>query len=61
MSIELIQIIQDVLNLLEEFKYESDEDSGSYSFFEARINEDWFFLVKHRLEKTLAMLKGDDK
>lgn len=52
-----VEIIEDVIKLLEEFTYEADEDSPSNSFFEARLNEDWFFHVKYKLEKLLDTLK----
>jgi len=54
------QIIESAIKLLGEFKYETDEDSPSNSFFEARINEDWFFDVKHKLENLLTEMKTEE-
>ena len=41
------------LALLESFDYEDDEDSQSKAFFNAHINADWFFHVKHSIERQL--------
>lgn len=50
----LVKAGKDVLLILDQFKYESDEDSGSNSIFEARMNEDGFFIAKNDLEKALS-------
>ena len=43
-----------VVEILDAFAYESDEDSCTgMSFFAARLNEDWFFHVKWKLEAIL--------
>jgi hypothetical protein len=45
--------MRDCLSLLESFDYEDDEDSQSKAFFNAHINADWFFHVKHSIERQL--------
>ena len=43
-----------VLEILNAFEYEADEDSSmGMSFFTARLSEDWFFHVKWKLEELL--------
>jgi hypothetical protein len=43
-----------VVEIMDAFAYESDEDSCmGMSFFTARINEDWFFHTKWKLEAIL--------
>jgi len=43
-----------VVEILNAFAYESDEDSCmGMSFFTARLSEDWFFHVKWKLEAIL--------
>jgi hypothetical protein len=43
------ELLKNVLQLLNQFEYESDEDGGSNSYFKATINEDWFFDVKNQI------------
>lgn len=46
--------LSEIFGILEEFGYESDEDSPSgMADFEGRIAEDWFFYVKNKLEKLV--------
>lgn len=47
------KLMRDCLALLEIFDYEDDEDSQSKAFFNAHINADWFFHVKHSIERQL--------
>ena len=47
------KLMRDCLALLESFDYEDDEDSQSKAFFNAHINADWFFHVKHSIERQL--------
>jgi hypothetical protein len=56
-------LAKDVLNVLNSFDYAADEDSATgASYFNARINEDWFFYVKHRVERAaIAANAGKDK
>jgi hypothetical protein len=43
-----------VVEILDAFAYEPDEDSCmGMSFFTARLSEDWFFHVKWKLESIL--------
>jgi hypothetical protein len=43
-----------VVEILDAFTYESDEDSCmGMSFFTARLSEDWFFHIKWKLEAIL--------
>ena len=44
-------LLIDLVELLDKFKYERDEDSLDKSFFEARLNEDWFFHLKFEIER----------
>ena len=43
-------VIDDVLDIMSQFKCEPDEDSCGHSFFTARINEDSFFIAKNKLQ-----------
>lgn len=44
--------LEQLHKLLDKFDYEADEDSAAgAAFFEARLNEDWFFHLKFELEK----------
>ena len=46
--------LSDVVQLLNAFDYEADEDSCmGMSFFTARLPEDGFFSVKFKLERLL--------
>jgi len=49
-------LLRDVAKILANFDYERDEDSDSKSFFKARINEDWFFHVKHAIDSRLEVI-----
>lgn len=52
-QVEPDKLMRDCLALLEIFDYEDDEDSQSKAFFNAHINADWFFHVKHSIERQL--------
>ena len=52
------KLMRDCLALLESFDYEDDEDSQSKAFFNAHINADWFFHVKHSIERQLEAKWG---
>lgn len=53
--------LSDVVQLLNAFDYEADEDSCmGMSFFTARLPEEGFFSVKFKLERLLKEAKGKE-
>ena len=49
-----VYLLKRILDTLNSFNYERDEDSMSMSFFKARLNEDGFFSDKNELEEILG-------
>ena len=57
-----ISYLANVVQLLNEFDYEADEDSCmGMSFFTARLPEDGFFSVKFKLERLLEEAKRKEE
>ena len=55
-----VEDLSDVVQLLNAFDYEADEDSCmGMSFFTARLSEDGFFSVKFKLERLLEEAKRE--
>ena len=48
-----VQLMRECFDILGSFDYEDDEDSQFKAFFKAHINVDWFFHVKHSIERLL--------
>jgi hypothetical protein len=49
-----LQLLEEVLNMLNEFKCIPDDDSCcGMAFFKARLNEDSFYILKEEIEKEL--------
>jgi len=49
------KLLKEFLLLMDEFKYESDEDSCmGMAFFEARLSEDYWFDLYNRTKKSLT-------
>lgn len=44
------KMFEAVLEMMDSFKYEKNEDRPSNSFFEAELNEDGFFILRHEIE-----------
>lgn len=52
-NIELLDA-NNLLKILDSFKYEADDDSATgMSFFSARISEDFFFILRNKLEQAI--------
>lgn len=56
-----IKILEDVLEMMDSFKYEKNEDRPSNSFFEAELNEDGFFILRHEIESFIKGAKNTEQ
>jgi hypothetical protein len=55
------KILTDVLELMDSFKYEQNEDRPSNSFFEAELNEDGFFILRNEIESFIKCAKSTEQ
>ncbi|MCK9154527.1 MAG: hypothetical protein M0P12_00285 [Paludibacteraceae bacterium] len=55
------KILEDVLKLMDSFKYERNENSTSNSFFEAELNEDGFFILRNEIEGFIEGAKNAEQ
>lgn len=53
------KVLLDVLKLMDAFKYTSNDDSLSTSFFEAELPEDGFFILRNEIEAIVKSINHD--
>ena len=57
----VIKILEEVLDMMDSFTYENNEDRPSNSFFEAELNEDSFFILKDEIKKFIEGAKNTEQ
>lgn len=55
------KILEDILELMDSFKYEQNEDRPSNSFFEAELNEDGFFILRNEIKSFIEGAKNTEQ
>lgn len=53
-AIAMERLTKDAFEILAKFDYESDTDDFGPALFTALIDEDFFFYVKNRIEKSIT-------
>ena len=56
-----VKILEEVLEMMDQFTYENNEDRPSNSFFEAELNEDEFFILRNEIEALLKDAKNTEQ
>lgn len=55
------EILEEVLKLMDSFKYTENDDRPSNSFFEAELNEDGFFILRNEIKSFIEGAKNTEQ